>query len=406
MLMAYKPILTCSSFCGKLISMNFHHPELPLWIDPSGSNGPPRAPGEYIDDELKSRNWSQADLAAILGRPLPTINEIINAKRAILPEMAVALGRALGTSPDLWAHREAAYRLSLVNQSDSETSLRARLYEMAPVKDMQKRGWIKESNSVAEMEQELCRFFGITSIDDELQMHALARKTFKGEEFSTTQRVWLVRAAKMAAVLKARPFNTQTFEKGLGELRKQATKPDRSRFVPIVLAELGVRFVIVEALPKSQIDGAAFFLDDDPGKPVIALSLRSDRMDWFWHTLSHEVRHILHNDPLSLDTGLVGESRDSAFNEIELRADCEGAEWLVPKSELDSFILRAKPYYPKERIAQFAARMGVHPSIVVGQLQHRGTISWKQHRDLLEKIADHVTSTSMTDGWDKPSPKI
>jgi HTH-type transcriptional regulator/antitoxin HigA len=381
-------------------------PELPLWQDPSGTSGPPRPPGEYIDEELKARNWSQADLATILGRPLPTVNEIINAKRAILPEMAVALGRAFGTSPELWAHREAAYRLSLVNQSDGETALRARLYEMAPVKDMQKRGWLKETQSVAEMEQALCQFFGISSIDDELQMHALARKTFKGEEFSPTQRVWLVRAAKLASVLKARSFDLQTFTKGLNDLRKQAVKPDRSRFVPVILAELGVRFVIVEALPKSQIDGAAFFLDDDPSKPVIALSLRSDRMDWFWHTLAHETRHILHNDPLSLDIGLVGESRDAAVNEIELRADREAAEWLVPKAELDSFILRAKPYYPKERIAQFAARMGVHPSIVVGQLQHRGVISWKQHRDLLEKVADHVTSTSMTDGWDKPHPKV
>lgn len=379
---------------------------LPLWVDPSGTSGPPRPPGEYIDDELKARNWSQADLATILGRPLPTVNEIINAKRAILPEMAVALGRAFANSPELWAHREAAYRLSLVNQSDSETSLRARLYEMAPVKDMQKRGWLKQTQSVSEMEQELCRFFGVNSIDEELQLHALARKTFKKEEFSTTQRVWLVRAAKLASVLKTRQFDRQVFEKALPELRKQATKPDRSRFVPVILAELGVRFVILEALPKSQIDGAAFFLDEDPSKPVIALSLRSDRMDSFWHTLGHEIRHILHNDQLSLDISLVGETRETVFNEIEQRADNEAAEWLIPKRELESFILRAKPYYAKDKIAQFAARMGVHPSIVVGQLQHRGIISWRQHRDFHEKVADHVTSTSMTDGWEIYIPKI
>lgn len=380
-------------------------PELPLWTDPSGSSGPPLPPGKYIDAALKDRGWSQADLATVLGRPLPTINEIINGKRAILPEMAVALGRAFGTPPELWAHREAAYRLSLVNQIDPDTSLRARLYDLAPVKEMQKRGWIKNTDAVDEMQAELCRFFGISSIDDELELNALARKTFKGEDFTNTQRVWLMQAARMAGVLKVKPFTQQALERGFVELKKQASRPERSRFVPVILAEMGIRFVIVEPLPKSRIDGAAFFLDNDPQKPVIALSLRNDRMDCFWHTLIHEARHIVHHDPLSLDTNLVGELKQAAVNEIELRADTEAAEWLVPKADLDSFALRAKPYFAKERIVQFATRMGVHPSIVVGQLQHRGTISWKHHRDLLEKVGDHVTSTSMTDGWDKPALK-
>ena len=169
---------------------------------------------------------------------------------------------------------------------------------------------------------------------------------------------------------------------------------------------MGIRFVIVEPLPKSRIDGAAFFLDDNPAQPVIVLSLRFDRIDCFWFTLAHETRHIVHRDPISLDTSLVGELKFDAVNEIESRADSEAGEWLVPSSEIDSFILRAKPYFAKERIIQFASRMKVHPAIVVGQLQHRKVISWKHHKDLIAKINEHVVSTSMTDGWNKPSIKI
>jgi HTH-type transcriptional regulator/antitoxin HigA len=380
--------------------------ELPLWSDPSGNDGQIKPPGFYIEEMMKERGWNQTDLAAITGRPLPTINEIINAKRGITPEMSVVFGRAFGTNPELWAHREAAYRLSLVNQSDEETVLRARLFELAPVKEMQKRGWIRDTDSVTAMEKELCKFFGISSIDDELAMHAIARKTFKCDEFSSIQRVWLMQAARMASVLKTRPFSPKALESGLIELRKKVERPDSSRFVPVILAEVGIRFVIVESLPKSRIDGAAFFLDDDPAKPVIVLSLRFDRMDCFWHTLIHETRHIVHGDPLSLDTNLVGELRTAVFNEFESRADSEAAEWLIPKAELDSFALRAKPYFAKERVIQFASRMRVHPSIVVGQLQHRKILGWKHHRDLSEKVSEHVTSTSMTDGWHKPSVKL
>ena len=372
--------------------------ELPLWTDPEGGLVA-TPPGEFVQRELTRRGWSQADLAAVLQRPLPTVNEIINAKRAVTPEMSVALGKAFGTPPELWAHREAAYRLSLVNQTDADTSHRARLYEMAPLKEMQKRGWISNTDSVAELDKELCRFLKIASVDDELGIHAVARKTFKSEEFSNAQRAWLMQAARIASVMKTRSFSPKSLENGLLELRKHAMHPERARFVPVVLAEMGIRFVIVEALPKSQIDGAAFFLEDNPDHPVIVLSLRYDRMDYFWYTLSHELRHIVHGDSLSLDANIVGEFKCEHLSEIEARADKEGVEWLVPKIEMDSFILRVKPYFAKERIIQFSRRMGVHPSIVVGQLQHRRIIGWTNHRDMLEKVNGHVTSTAMTDGW-------
>jgi HTH-type transcriptional regulator/antitoxin HigA len=373
--------------------------QLSLWQDPSGDNGPPKPPGFYIEEELKTRGWNQADLATVTGRQLSTINDVINSKRGISPEFAVALARAFGTTPDLWAHREAAYRLSLVNQSDPDTAHRARLFQVAPVKEMQKRGWIQETDSVAEIEKELCGFLGVSSLDDELGFHAVARKTFKSEEFSSAQRVWLMQAARMAASLKVRTFTPQKLTEGMVELHKLAIHPDRARYVPVVLAEIGIRFVVVAPLPKSRIDGAAFFLDDIPSQPVIVLSLRNDRMDCFWHTLIHETRHIAHADALSLDTNIVGELKPSAPNEMEARADREAAQFLIPKDELDSFIIRARPNYPKERVAQFAARLKIHPSIVVGQLQHRQVIGWKNHRDLLSKVNEHVLTTAMSDGW-------
>jgi HTH-type transcriptional regulator / antitoxin HigA len=185
------------------------------------------------------------------------------------------------------------------------------------------------------------------------------------------------------------------------KLRKYAAKPESAAKIPIVLAELGVRLVVVEDLPRTRIDGAAFFLDGDQEKPVIALSMRLDRMESFWHTLGHELRHIINRDPLSLDSALVGENRERLVSEMERKADLEAASWLVPESEIKSFALRAKPWFAKELIIPFAGRMGVHPCIVVGRLQHAEIIGWDRHADLRPKIREHVLSTATCDGYGK-----
>ncbi len=51
-----------------------------------------------------------------------------------------------------------------------------------------------------------------------------------------------------------------------------AASPENAAHAPIMFAELGIRFVVVEDLPRTKIDGAAFFLNNDPQKPVIVLS--------------------------------------------------------------------------------------------------------------------------------------
>ena len=40
-------------------------------------------PGEFLREELEARNWSQTELAEIMGRPVRLINEIIAGKKAI-----------------------------------------------------------------------------------------------------------------------------------------------------------------------------------------------------------------------------------------------------------------------------------------------------------------------------------
>jgi HTH-type transcriptional regulator/antitoxin HigA len=90
-------------------------------------------PGDFIREELEARGWTQRDLAEILGRPTQAINAIINAKKEVTPETAVALGAALGASPEFWLNLESTYRLSKVGPPDPTIEARARKRSRSPV---------------------------------------------------------------------------------------------------------------------------------------------------------------------------------------------------------------------------------------------------------------------------------
>ncbi len=76
-------------------------------------------PGRILRRELEARGWTQKDLAEILGRPAQAITEIVRGTKQIMPDTAVALAAAFGTSPEFWSNLEANYRFALDRQHSS-----------------------------------------------------------------------------------------------------------------------------------------------------------------------------------------------------------------------------------------------------------------------------------------------
>src|SRR6202023_3947846 len=79
----------------------------------------------------------------------------------------------------------------------------------------------------------------------------------------------------------------------------------------------------------------------------------------------------------------------------EVRANAAAAEFLVPKSELDSFIILVRPLYSEQRILLFAKRIGVHPGIIVGQLQFRDEVPYTHFHKHLVKIREIITQAGL-----------
>jgi HTH-type transcriptional regulator/antitoxin HigA len=357
------------------------------------------SPGKEIRKLLQDHGWTQDDLARILKRPLPTINQIIQGKRAITPDMAIVLAAAFGTTPEKWVSMEATYRLSLAKANPDPVQKRAKLYTYAPIKDMQRRLWIKQTDAIEEQEQIVCQFFEVNSLDEEPIITGVMRESIQSSKLNPSQKAWCFRAKHLAKALYVNPFNKMASNQILSQLLELATYPEETRHVSKILANFGIRFLVIEPLSSSRIDGAAIWLDAT--SPVIVLSLRYDRIDAFWFTLMHELSHILHGDA-SIDDALFSDGvqiPSIAKDDIERRADEDAAASLIPPDKLSSFILRVSPLYSKDRINRFANRLKIHPGIIVGQLQYRGEISYSANREMLVKVREIVANSTVTDGW-------
>jgi len=359
---------------------------------------------KYIKDELLTRGWTQADLAYVMGRRASEISSLIVGRRQLSPELAQELGVVLGRGAEYWLGIDSAFRLSQTDYVDQGVVLRSELFSF-PIKEMQKRRWIPETWNAEELRQELESFFSDKGLWEqgpdsyELPFATSFKRTIQESSLNNAEKAWLARATQLAKACPVAAFNENSIPKLKAELRRLAAKTQAVHRVPAFLTCSGIRYVVVEPLPNVKIDGAAFWLDS--ASPVIAMSLRFDNIGSFWFALLHELDHIEHKDAFSFD-----DLQSAPNDEAEERASFNAANSLVPRHELEDFIRACAPRYSEARINNLATRLQIHPGIIVGQLQHRGAISFAAHRKLLTKVRDLVTQFAFTDGWGQPIPQL
>lgn len=368
-------------------------------------------PGEFLRDELEARNWSQTEFAEIIGRPVRLVNEVIAGKKAITPETAIQFAASLGTSAELWLNLESQYQLSKVRQADDAIQRKARLYERFPVRDMVKRGWIDATDDIDVLEQQFLSFYRLPSLDDTPCISHAAKKSCSYANVSILQASWLCRVIQIAESFAVGKYRRELLISALNQLKPLLSAPEEIRHVPKILIEAGVRFVLVEALPGSKIDGACLWLSDS--QPVIAMSARLDRIDNFWFVLRHEIEHLIQEhgkeQRVMLDED-ISESDESALIVEEKIANEAASQFAVPSAELEGYMARVNPYFfAEERVLGFAGRLGVHPGLVVGRLQKRlektsYSNPYKYLRGYLVKVRQILAKAAPTDGWSNVHP--
>lgn len=90
----------------------------------------PPHPGRTVrHDCLEPLGLSVTEGAKILGVTRQTLNNVVNGKAGISPEMAIRLSKAFGSTPETWLKMQLAYDLAQARKSESRIKVRRYLGE-------------------------------------------------------------------------------------------------------------------------------------------------------------------------------------------------------------------------------------------------------------------------------------
>lgn len=353
------------------------------------------APGRIIRRELEARGWTQKDLAEIMDRPEQTISQIVNARKRITPKTALQLAAAFGTSADLWLGLEKDYQLYLARKDHDHEDIRrkSKLHSVVPLTEILRRGWINPQNTLEALEQEVRDFLEVPSLEEQPSLAVSLRRSDAHDPQIAAQTAWVKRVEHLAHAQAVETYNLSHLQADIPQLLSYAQDVADVTKVPDFLRHHGVHILFVPHLERTYIDGAAFMLE---GHPVIALTLRYDRIDNFWFTLMHELAHIVAEH----EGGYLDNLDEPADSPEEAEANQMAQNWLVDSAALAQFVESTRPYFSHAKIKGFAAQIQRHPGLIVGRLQHEGIIEYSHSRGFLVGVAPYL------EGWiDVPEPE-
>jgi HTH-type transcriptional regulator/antitoxin HigA len=364
-------------------------------------------PGTFVLEELDARGWSQVDLAFILGMKPQQLSPILNGKRDITPDMAGLLGDAFDMPAEFFANLQKFYDLHKAKPVDPGVKARATWQSIYPVREMILRGWIEDTEKdTALLDLQMLRFFDRNRIEDvpfvgsEAPLFKYAAKKTDYSGTTPVQYAWLSRVKKIAETIQCPLYSEAALRSALTSIRAHMLDPEDFGEIPWILHKCGVRFVVVEALARSKIDGVCVWLG---GQPAIGITMRLDRIDNFCFVLRHEIEHVLRKHGLTETFTPVDEfdGDPSILTDIpmeECHANEAASEFCVPQEKVASFVARKSPFISEQDVWRFAARVEIHPAVVIGQIQ-RHTKNYAWLRKYQTSVKKHLSEWKYIDGW-------
>jgi HTH-type transcriptional regulator/antitoxin HigA len=325
---------------------------------------------EAIKFVMEQRNLEPKDLIPFIGSK-SRVSEVLSGKRSLSIEMIRSLESGLGIPSKV-----------LLKKTEP---LEDQLYGSWNVKvfdEMRKRGYFDDLKKNINDKSDLLKEF-FESINRKSTVQALLRQA--SYRTSTTDHnalaAWsgfvIKKADKLTTPTRSDKIVDAEFMSKLAKLSADAQGPLKAADA---LLEVGIKLVIEPAFPKTYIDGATIFTEDNP---IIGLTLRQDRLDNFWFTLMHEVAHIaLHSDNDKIDVFYdeVYENENSVISDQELEADALAAESLIPAV---SWEISPAHLVPSEiTFNLLASNIGIHPCIVAGKYRHQAK-EWRLFSDII-----------------------
>ena len=323
-------------------------------------------PVEAIEFRMHEQGLRQKDLVSMIGSR-SRVSEVLARKRPLTVSMIRALSTGLGIPLSALVMEPLSTPIEVTIDAASFD------WKKFPVREMEKRGWLASIRTKAGASvEEVVKAF-LSQIASGAARTALYRRNFRGEAidqkayYSTL--VWTARVlirAKEAAKPVTRFDPAKITPELLRDLARLSWLSEGPRLAVEFLAKYGIVVIVEPRLPNTLLDGAAMLTEG--GVAVVGLTLRHDRIDYFWFTLLHEVAHIWRH---------LNSPNDAFIDRIENIDSKALVEKEANRIARDSFIPRGlwkrNPAFlapTKENIQQLADKLHIHPAIVAGRLQY------------------------------------
>jgi HTH-type transcriptional regulator/antitoxin HigA len=318
-------------------------------------------PIEAIKFRMEQMNLTPRDLVPLMGSR-SKVSEVLSRKRPLTLSMVRALHKGLGIPAKALLQEQFLFNLG-------EDAMD---WDRFPVREMIARGWIKERvvdirHQAKEIMQRFLAPLGKDWVPVALykQTHYVrsARQMDLYALGAWEARVCL-RALESPPRVKFEPsILTTTF---MHELAHLSTLTDGPRNAQEYLAKVGISMVVERHLPETYLDGAAILAT--PGRPIVALTIRHDRVDNFWFVLMHELAHIFLHLSGGITTFYDDLDLEDSSNSQEQEADRVAGEALIPNAEWTRS--PASTLRTPEAVHHLASRLRIHPAIVAGRIRH------------------------------------
>jgi len=316
-----------------------------------------------IKFRMEQQEMKQKDLVPFFGSE-SKVSEVLSGKRALSLTMIRKLVDGLGIPAEV-----------LLQESGAQLPDEGLLKETKhfPIAAMVNRGWFAGfSGSVHEarnqLEDLMAAFVApLGKTDLQLAYNRQYVRSGKGcDEHALL--AWRIRVVTLAQKQVVASYHKGTVDrKFLRELSKLSYLKEGPKLAKEFLAKTGIPLVLERHLDKTYLDGAAIPLPD--GRPMVAMTLRYNRLDNFWFTLFHELAHVaLHLGKNSEDAFFDDTTALGGKDVREQEADDFALDALIPSKAWQA--ARLSIHSNEAQIRKFSDSQRISPAIPAGRLRY------------------------------------
>lgn len=356
-------------------------------------------PGFFLKEELVSREISQSEFAHDIDMPKTMLSEIINEKRSVTPEIALNFEKVLGIPAKFWLDFQSSYDIDKVRIREknkcknNEIELWQMIKQFVPVNLLTKRKIL--GNSLSSNITKVWEIFGVQSVEmlgSMYENHTSLSFYKKSEKLRNDEKnifAWSKLAQWQVKSEVVGRFVPENMNEVVAELKALfLLNSDVINNTKRILSKHGIKFLIVEKLNQSPIDGYSFWSGDNP---AIVLTLRKKNLDNFAFAVLHELGHVyLHIYPNHSEDFLDVDCADLETSIKEDEANSFASQQFIDEKIWANFLadnpkFEYKGQSTERKLNQLAQTFGLPQCIVWGRYKH-DTKQYKIRGQILSTI--------------------